>query len=599
MSKWLLALLFWFAVAISSASAQNVTCATRPTGDDSNACASTAFVQNTVSSIGGSLVVGTTPITNGTSGLCLYDNGGILGVQACGGGGGTTVIIDDLLAGTDYTPGTSTTVTLTASPSSTQFLSIYFDGVRQSANTWSLASDVVTFNAAIPSTVQVVEAQIGVIVGTPNVVTSGTLTANNLIIGAGGTSVADSDISLTNFQGQVTTEAALIALAPGIAPTLFLQGYYAYGDGGEGNFTWAASCPASTDAGVYIAPSTGGSGCWVRQTYSTQPNFRWWGAHCDWNGTSGTDDGPIIQKAINWANAVGGREVFAPGGCKMGITTLSKITTNNIGLSGQVGYAMSHNTGSASCSWELHANAGMTSTMMEVYPTATGAAAQVLSGDAVEKACFFGSGHAATGLLFASTRDSKYSQLYFEDFTSIPFYISVAPNLNGDLQLGDPCDTQFNDISNITINEFAQSGAAAGIYLQGYGNSTWPNGGCDVSLNHFASIDIEMNTQPGIVEAGADNNDFQTVRVFLSTTSSGSSLTFFDVSPGPNPYVTNSELFISLSGNGGVLAGRLNNAGNNSIQMLGLDNGNGVLAPSGVSGSHANWQFKNGTTGSF
>jgi hypothetical protein len=36
-----------------------------------------------------SLIVGTTPITNGTTGNCLYDNAGILGEQACGGGGGT------------------------------------------------------------------------------------------------------------------------------------------------------------------------------------------------------------------------------------------------------------------------------------------------------------------------------------------------------------------------------------------------------------------------------------------------------------------------------------------------------------------------------
>ena len=35
-----------FGLLVSPANAQNVTCATRPNGDASNACASTAFVAN-------------------------------------------------------------------------------------------------------------------------------------------------------------------------------------------------------------------------------------------------------------------------------------------------------------------------------------------------------------------------------------------------------------------------------------------------------------------------------------------------------------------------------------------------------------------------
>lgn len=43
MFKWIVATLLWLALAIPAA-AQNTTCATRPAGDSSNACASTAFV---------------------------------------------------------------------------------------------------------------------------------------------------------------------------------------------------------------------------------------------------------------------------------------------------------------------------------------------------------------------------------------------------------------------------------------------------------------------------------------------------------------------------------------------------------------------------
>lgn len=67
-----------FLLASTSAWAQNPTCPTRPTSDSSNACASTAFVHNTINAQ--PLIVGTTPITGSaaTNGI-LFDNAGILG----------------------------------------------------------------------------------------------------------------------------------------------------------------------------------------------------------------------------------------------------------------------------------------------------------------------------------------------------------------------------------------------------------------------------------------------------------------------------------------------------------------------------------------
>lgn len=74
MYKWLsLLILLW----VIPAHAQNTTCATRPNGDSSNACASTAFVKN--QGYLNNLNVGTTPVINGTNGYVLTDNGGILG----------------------------------------------------------------------------------------------------------------------------------------------------------------------------------------------------------------------------------------------------------------------------------------------------------------------------------------------------------------------------------------------------------------------------------------------------------------------------------------------------------------------------------------
>lgn len=50
-------------------------------------------------------------------------------------------------------------ITLANAPLSAPTLSIYFDGVNQAGDTWSLTGEVVTFNAPIPSYVQVVEAK--------------------------------------------------------------------------------------------------------------------------------------------------------------------------------------------------------------------------------------------------------------------------------------------------------------------------------------------------------------------------------------------------------------------------------------------------------
>lgn len=66
-------------LAASSTFAQNTTCPTRPTGDNSNACASTAFVNNEIAAVGLNLVIGTTPIVGGTNRGLLYDNAGFLG----------------------------------------------------------------------------------------------------------------------------------------------------------------------------------------------------------------------------------------------------------------------------------------------------------------------------------------------------------------------------------------------------------------------------------------------------------------------------------------------------------------------------------------
>lgn len=96
-----------------------------------------------------------------TSGDCVkIDAGGnFVDSGAACGANSNTPFVQDFLAGTNFTAGTTTQLTLSNTPAAAAVVQISFDGVVQSHNTWSLSGAVVTFSAAIPLNTQVVEAQ--------------------------------------------------------------------------------------------------------------------------------------------------------------------------------------------------------------------------------------------------------------------------------------------------------------------------------------------------------------------------------------------------------------------------------------------------------
>jgi Pectate lyase superfamily protein len=120
-----------------------------------------------------------------------------------------TVGSESMSVNADFTPGTTTSLTLSTAPASAPILSITFDGVGQSggggsAATWSLSGAVVTFDAAIPLNTQVVEARWS---------TSSTL-AGVSSIGLSGTPLTGS-VTLSSVTGMIVQTANNIAVGLG------------------------------------------------------------------------------------------------------------------------------------------------------------------------------------------------------------------------------------------------------------------------------------------------------------------------------------------------------------------------------------------------
>ena len=97
------------------------------------------------------------PSCSGTTSALQWTSGTGFGCASIAGGGGGTAVVQDFVGGVDYTAGSTTTLTLSSTPLSTAAVRVYFDGVEQAANTWSLSTATITFNAAIPLHTAIVE----------------------------------------------------------------------------------------------------------------------------------------------------------------------------------------------------------------------------------------------------------------------------------------------------------------------------------------------------------------------------------------------------------------------------------------------------------
>lgn len=175
-----------------------------------------------------------------------------------------TPVAQDFVASLgDFTPGTTTALTISSTPAVKANMTVTFDGITQAHNTYSLSGTTVTFSAAIPLNVKVVEIQWFEITGLQGVNSINSLTGVlNLTAGTGITITPSSPniaIATTGVFGSTSHGNADVTLTCSDLPNTFTSATF------TANHTWmlpaASACPVGSiltisDAGSLVEPYT-------------------------------------------------------------------------------------------------------------------------------------------------------------------------------------------------------------------------------------------------------------------------------------------------------------------------------------------------------
>lgn len=206
-------------------------------------------------------------------------------------GAGNLTSEGPFVAGTNFTPGVTTSLTLSKAYGTPANVSVHFDGTYQGTDQYSLNGTQITFTSPIP-------------VGVSKVYIVGGTTLSIYVPPA--QSVGDAQLTWGNILNRVVDNvAAISALNIAVYTRCFATGYYAAGDGGGGSYYYSASSAATVNGGTVLA-AAGGVGRWLLEV-SGIVSIRQFGA----KGDGVTDDTTAVQSAVTWA-AGGALALFVP-----------------------------------------------------------------------------------------------------------------------------------------------------------------------------------------------------------------------------------------------------------------------------------------------
>lgn len=222
-------------------------------------------------------------------------------------------------------------------------------------------------------------------------------------------------------------------------------------------------------------------------------DIREFGAKCDWDGTTGTDDTITIQAALDWAGSRGGGALTGPPGAKCKLTDTVTISKSFTVLDTRSGRSTVHSTGSNGQGNLGFYWSGGASPMMIVTPGGT----QALAGVVIKGVSFLCNGVATIGLSLLSERAGHFDVNEEECVTAGVKTNSIA---------------SFTENSNFMFNELRVSG----IQVTNAAPILWMTGTTDYnsSFNHVY-VDGNYKNASAIAIGDADNNNFYNPHLFL------------------------------------------------------------------------------------
>jgi hypothetical protein len=325
---------------------------------------------------------------------------------------------------------------------------------------------------------------------------------------------------------------------------------------------------------------------------------------CDWNGSTGTDNSPILQNAVAAARARNGGVIVIPRGCNAAIANTVSVRSPNIQfVSPGGGGSVIHNAGTQTeqCSGTFVWTGSKGGSMFGWLTAASSRSSQTLSGGGMQGICLDGRNLAGQGIEIESLRNGDFEDIFLQNFTANAINLDVV-NYSTAL-LTDPCDSQHNYFRNIFINQISAIGV--GLRLGSYGDNTRQ---CNASLNTFVDLAIWNYKGVGILDYGGDNNRFYNTIASTAAGGTGNAIEWaINTTEGSGsglPIAATSESFYGLTssvtvadGNTGALCYSTTNPAACGIVIYELDKGNGSPDPVMGTGAQVSWQTSTGNFG--
>jgi hypothetical protein len=357
-----------------------------------------------------------------------------------------------------------------------------------------------------------------------------TILPNNAVLQSGTVTVGHNPAFSAAYTlvdgGPVVNIAALRARSVAAPAQIYVEGYYAIGDGGGGIFAYVASDTTSADNGGTIIVDLFHNR-WYRDTGGRPVTALQFGAKFD--GT--TDDTTALQAAITWQGGLGGGYVDLPPRAAVISSTIS-ITTQNTGIRGQALGGWHDTTPAVTGGTRLIWAGSSGGTMVQVQPA--GGATEVLYGCGVENV-FLDSGSAcAIGLSVMSHRQGLF-RVSGQEFSTTIINVGVSSSLS------EAADTQRN-----TFDIYGKQITNSSPIMILDGSAT-----ADTSLNTI-SVTGDYKNGTGLLLKNCDSNTFPVVQLSRAAGGSGNGIV---LSAASTIDVARYNLFlVCAAGLGGIYA---------------------------------------------